>query len=189
MADDDGQAADLLTDAVNADGDKGKTTTADNKSTDDKGSTTSTGTTETATPWDDLGAFEDVKKRLEFARTWEKRAKDNAAAAKKLADIEEASKTETQKLQDRLTATENDLAEYRLRDIRATAARQAGLDPEMADFLTATDPETALTQAKTLAKRVQPAKPDLRQGARPNPKAPDDMNAWLRKAAGYTNAP
>lgn len=151
--------------------------------------TATTTTAATAHPWDDLGSFDDVKKRLEFARTWEKRAKDNAAKAKKFDDLEEASKTETQKLTERLAAAEKDLNEYRLRDIRAKAAREAGLDADMADFMTAADEETARTQAKTLAKRVQPAKPDLRQGARPNQKPSQDMNTWLRRQAGYDHAP
>ncbi|HEX5119845.1 MAG TPA: DUF4355 domain-containing protein [Pseudonocardiaceae bacterium] len=166
-----------------------KGTTSPDKPTTDTTSATSTGKAETASPWDDLGSYEDVKKRLEFARTWEKRAKDNASAAKKLADIEEAAKTETQKLQDRLTAAETELGQHRVREIRAKAARDAGLDADMAEFLTADEPEAAIAQAKSLAKRVQPPKPDLRQGARQNAKAPDDMNAWLRKAAGYNSAP
>lgn len=147
------------------------------------------GAAATANPWDQLGSFDDVKKRLDFARTWEKRAKDNADAAKKLAAIEESQKTETQKLTDRLSAAETELAEHRIRDVRASAAREAGLDPDMAQFLTESEPETALAQAKTLAKKLTPGKPDLRQGARATAKAPEDMNAWLRRAAGYDRTP
>lgn len=174
MADDDTDAQQLLTDAVNAN--------QQDTATTPPATTTKAGT---ASPWDDLGSFDDVKKRLEHARTWEKRAKENADAAKKLADIEEASKTEAQKLQDRLAATEKELTEHRVRDIRARAAREAGLDADMAEFLTASDAESALTQAKALAKRIQPAKPDLRQGARQAAQPKEDTNAWLRRAAGY----
>jgi len=140
----------------------------------------------TANPWDELGSFDDVKRSLEFSRTWEKRAKENA---KKLAEIEESQKTEAQKLQDRLKAAETELTEHRVRDIRARAAREAGLDSDMAEFLTATEAETALKQAKALAKRVQPAKVDLRQGSRQPARAQDDANAWLRRAAGYDRTP
>lgn len=171
MSDEDTEAQQLLSDAVNADT---ATKAAD-----------TTGKAATATPWDDLGPYEDVKKRLEHARTWEKRAKENADAAKKLTEIEEANKTEAQKLQDRLAETEKELSEHRVRDIRARAAREAGLDADMAEFLTATEPETALSQAKALAKRVQPTKPDLRQGARQTTQPKEDVNAWLRRAAGY----
>lgn len=174
MSDEDNDAQQLLTDAVNA----GQQTTTTN-------TTDTTQKTGTASPWDDLGSYDDVKKRLEHARTWEKRAKENADAAKKLADIEEASKTEAQKLQDRLAAAENELTEHRVNAIRARAARDAGLDSDMAEFLTATEAETALTQAKALAKRIQPAKADLRQGARQTTQPKEDMNAWLRRAAGY----
>lgn len=174
MADDETDAQQLLTDAVNADQ---QTTTTKTTDTTTKAAT--------ASPWDDLGSYDDVKKRLEHARTWEKRAKENSDAAKKLADIEEANKTEAQKLQDKLAAAEKELSEHRVRDIRARAAKDAGLDADMAEFLTATEPETALAQAKTLAKRLQPAKADLRQGARQATQPKEDMNAWLRRAAGY----
>jgi hypothetical protein len=175
MSDDSTDAQQLLTDAVNA-----------NQQDTAPKPTDTTPKAATATPWDDLGSFDDVKKRLEHSRTWEKRAKENADAAKKLADIEEASKTEAQKLQDRLAAAETELTEHRVRDIRARAAREAGLDTDMAEFLTASEPDTALAQAKALAKRVQPAKPDLRQGARTATQTKEDPNAWLRRAAGYT---
>lgn len=174
MADDDNDAAQLLSDAVDADK-KDKAPQSQAPAT----------TAATASPWDDLGNYEDVKKRLEFSRTWEKRAKENADAAKKLADIEEANKTEAQKLQDRLAEAEKELTEHRVRAIRASAAKEAGLDGDMAEFLTATEPDTALKQAKALAKRVQPAKVDLRQGARQPTQPKDDANAWLRRAAGY----
>jgi len=45
-----------------------------------------------------------------FARQHEKRAKENAEAAKRLADLEEAGKTEAQKLTDRATAAEQKAA-------------------------------------------------------------------------------
>lgn len=174
MADEGNSAQQTTTETTDANQTDTATATAD-----------TTAKAETASPWDELGKFDDVKKRLDFSRTWEKRAKENADAAKRLADIEEASKTETQKLQDRLKAAETELSEHRVRDIRARAAREAGLDADMAEFLTASEPETALAQAKALAKRVQPAKPDLRQGARQPTQTKEDVNAWLRRAAGY----
>lgn len=176
MSDEDTQAQTMLADAVNADQ---KPANQDGKST------TTTKDTATASPWDELGSFEDVKKQLSHARQWEKRAKDNADAAKRLADIEESRKTESQKLTDRVTAAEKELGEYRVREIRQNAAREAGLDLDMAQFLTESEPESALKQAKVLAKKLNTVRPDLKQGARPSAKEPQDMNAWLRRQAGY----
>jgi hypothetical protein len=162
--------------------------------TDSAGTTaTTTATTATDTAATASGDGTDWKAQTEkwraLARKHENAAKDNAAAAQKLAELEESQKTDQQKLADRLAATEKERDEYRIRDIRATAARDAGLDADLVQFLTATDAETALAQAKALAKRLAPAKPDLRQGARTPAKAPDDMNAWLRHAAGYNRTP
>lgn len=53
------------------------------------------------------------------ARKWEKLAKDNSNAAKRLTEIEEASKTELQKAQERADAAEKRAAEFESRDQRA----------------------------------------------------------------------
>jgi hypothetical protein len=179
MSDDDSEAQQLLDTAVNAGKDGAPAAPP----------ATTAGAAETASPWDALGSYEDVKKRLEHARTWEKRAKENGDAAKRLTEIEESQKTEQQKLTDRLTAAEQELAGHRIREIRAQAARDAGLDADMAQFLTESEPDAALAQAKVLAKKLQPGKPDLRQGPRTTAKAPEDMNTWLRRATGHQRTP
>ena len=46
------------------------------------------------------------------ARKWEARAKENSKAADRLSEIEEANKTEAQKVADRLAAAEAKVAEY-----------------------------------------------------------------------------
>ena len=68
------------------------------------------------------------------ARKWESRAKDNLASAKanedaarRLAEIEEAQKTEAQKAQERLDAAEKRAAELELRSIRAEVAAEKGV--------------------------------------------------------------
>jgi hypothetical protein len=169
-------------------------TTATTTGSTDTG-TTATGTADTATSDTGTATGTDTdwqaqaEKWRTLSRKHETAAKANADAAKKLADIEDAQKTETQKLSDRLAAAEKELGEHRIRDIRMKAAREAGLDADMADFLTATEPDAALAQAKVLAKKVQPAKPDLKQGARTTAKPSEDMNAWLRRKAGYDTTP
>ena len=50
------------------------------------------------------------------ARKWEARAKENSEAATKLTAIEEASKTEAQKLADRAAAAEKRVAEFESRE-------------------------------------------------------------------------
>ena len=46
------------------------------------------------------------------SREWERRAKANAEAAKKLADIEESSKSESQRSSDRISELERQVADY-----------------------------------------------------------------------------
>lgn len=68
------------------------------------------------------------------ARKWESRAKQNLAdakanegAAQRLAEIEEAQKTEAQKAQERLDAAEKRAAELELRAARAEVAATKGV--------------------------------------------------------------
>src|SRR5689334_10984431 len=55
--------------------------------------------------------------------------------AKQWEEYQESQKTEQQKLEDRLRKQEEDLAEYRLRDLKSDIARQFELDSEDADLL------------------------------------------------------
>lgn len=73
------------------------------------------------------------------AREWEAKAKQNASAAKKLAALEGANKSETQKLTDRVTAAETSAADWRGK-YQALVAKQAILDA--ANSANSTDPET-----------------------------------------------
>lgn len=108
------------------------------------------------------------------ARENEKRAKANADAAKRLADIEEAQKTEAQKAAERLAAAEKDAADARAEALRLRIATKYGISEDDADtFLTGTDEESLTRQAERLAKLAKtegnppPApRPDLSQGAR-----------------------
>lgn len=54
------------------------------------------------------------------ARKWEARAKENTSAAQRLAEIEEASKTEEQKRAERIAALESELSTYKTREQVAT---------------------------------------------------------------------
>jgi hypothetical protein len=173
------------------------TTDTDDTTTDTTAAgTIGTGTTASTAAVDDgTSATTDIEalrtradKWKALARKHEQQAKSNAAAAQELAAIKESQKTEHQKLADKLAAAEKELAGYRLNEMRTQAVREAGMDADMAEFLTATDPDSAAKQAKTLARRLAPPKPNLQQGARPTAAAvSQDMNAWLRRQTGHAS--
>ncbi|GAA0632210.1 hypothetical protein GCM10010174_61530 [Kutzneria viridogrisea] len=131
----------------------------------------------------------EAEKWKTLSRRHEATAKANAAAAQELASIKEQQKTAEQKLNDRLAAVQVELATYKTRETRTNAVVAAGLPPEMAEYLTEVEPDSALEQAKRLAKHLKASEPkppaDLRQGARgAQVQAADDPNAWIRRMAG-----
>jgi len=133
----------------------------------------------------------DAEKWRALARKHEAAAKQNAAAARELDQIRDAQKTAEQKLNDQLAAAQVELAQHRTREVRTSAAIQAGLPADMAEYLTEVEPEAALEQAKRLAERLKPGStgparvPDARQGAVGAPaRQGDDPNAWIRRLAG-----
>lgn len=138
--------------------------------TNPEGETTATETDAGGGQWAELFAGEDpakVRKALDHAREWEKRAKANADAAKKLTEFEDAQKTEAQKLQDqyeeaigRASRAENDLARERV-------ARKHGLDDDLLQFLTGETEEELEARAKVLAERLGERK--TAQARRPDP--------------------
>ena len=88
------------------------------------------------------------------ARKWESRAKQNLAdakanegAAQRLAEIEEAQKTEAQKAQERLEAAEKRAAELELRAARAEVAATKGVP---ANLLTGSTQEELEASADAL---------------------------------------
>ncbi|MFE3051597.1 hypothetical protein [Nocardia sp. NPDC059239] len=102
---------------------------------------------------DDLRAA--LSKSKEFARTWEKRAKDNAGAAKELAEIKDAQKTDAEKVADALANAKAEVDAIPAKVAEALRAHLRGLHPDITDeqaelYLTATDPELLLKQATGL---------------------------------------
>lgn len=89
------------------------------------------------------------------AREQEKRAKDNADAAKRLADIEESQKSEAQKVADRMKTLEEQLAGAQRDALRFKVASKFQIGDEDADlFLTGSDEETLTKQAERLVSRT-----------------------------------
>lgn len=119
----------------------------------------------------------------EKAREQEKRAKANADAAARLAEIEEAQKTEAQKLAEARDAALSEAQAAKAEAMRLRIATKFGISEDDADtFLTGSDEETLTKQAERLSKLAQPAedkgvpgpRPDLSQGARDTPASGGD---------------
>lgn len=124
----------------------------------------------TAAPAEDAAAEDTTEQKkptetVEFwkskAREQEKRAKENAAAAKRLADLEESQKSETQKLLERAEAAEGVAyalkAAEEIRDIKAKVSKQTGVP---ADVLRGSDLDEIEAHAASLkALLPEPRKP------------------------------
>lgn len=112
-----------------------------------------------------------VAKLRKEAAKYRTEAKANAEAAKKLAEIEEANKTEQEKQAERLAELEREAQQARAEALRFKIASKFGVSDEDADlFLTGTDEETLTRQAERLAARSEDAgkprtpRPDPNQG-------------------------
>lgn len=137
-------------------------------------------TTDTNTPEPDGKAPEETQKETDWeakyrdaiahSREWEKRAKENKAAADELAELKENSLTETEKLTRRAEKAEKALADYKAAE-QANQWRQAAAEKHgvPASLLTASDEETIGKQAEALAewktKLFKPTAPKIHNPA------------------------
>lgn len=125
------------------------------------------------------------------AREQEKRAKDNATAATRLAEIEEANKSEADKATERLNKAEQRAAEAEAKALRREVALEHKLSKEDADLLDALTDEDAM---RRFAERLATANEDEaaaekdkrkknnvspREGETPSSTV-DARRAWLR---------
>lgn len=147
--------------------------------------TTATETTATTATTADSATTETPKptETVEFwkqkARDQEKRAKDNADAARRLAEIEESKKTDDQKAADRLKAIEDRAAAAERRAVRFELAAEFGLTPDDAKVLEHVESEDGMREiAQRLAtKAAQEKKQGNRvpgEGTTPTAKAGDE---------------
>ena len=123
--------------------------------------------------------------RKEAAR-YRTEAKANADAATRLAELEEAQKTETQKLADAKTAAEKDAADARADALRWRVAAKHSISDEDAElFLTGTDEETLTKQAERLSGRASERKKNgnvvPKEGMTSHPPQTDDMREFTRQ--------
>ena len=146
--------------------------------------------TETATEGSEPNPTETVEFWKQKAREQEKRAKDNSAAAKRLAEFEDAQKSETEKAADRIAKAEAEISTVpakvasALRDHLVTLHE---LDPEDAElFLTASEPELLLKQVTRLlgqSDKRQRKNHVPREGENPSAASSDEA-AYARKLFG-----
>jgi len=102
------------------------------------------------------------------AKKWEQRAKENSTAAQRLAALEEAQKTEAQKLAERAEAAEKERDAMRLETLRARVAITKGVPADLVDRLRGDTEDDLAEDADRLLALIQPGKPrgDVAQGPR-----------------------
>ena len=120
------------------------------------------------------------------AREQEKRAKANADAATKLAEIEQAQKSESERSADRIKQLETEVQNAQTEALRFKVASQFGIGDEDADlFLTASDEETLKKQAERLAAREGERKNNgnyvAREGAVSTAPPEDEMREFTKQ--------
>ena len=114
------------------------------------------------------------------------KAKENADAAKRLAEIEEASKSESEKIADRIAKAESEVASVPAKvsaALREHLVELHGIEADDAElFLTASDPETLLKQVSRLVgqsgKRNKNRVP--REGTNQSSSGDDSMREFAR---------
>lgn len=139
----------------------------------------------------------EVEKWRALARKHEARAKENASAAARLAEIEEASKSDAQKAAEARAAAEQDAAEARAELARTRALLKYGLSEEDADLLGSGTPEEIDARAGRLAERLKAAAPPPPPAAPPatglgkvgTPVGEVDLHAQLKAAQEARNIP
>lgn len=117
--------------------------------------TTDTESQETTTP--DLAS--ELEKWKSLARKNEQRAKENATAAQKLAEIEDANKSELEKLSERAAAAEARAAQIELAATRNEIALEKGLTPSQAKRLVGATREELSADADELLADLKVSKP------------------------------
>ena len=123
------------------------------------------------------------------AREQEKRAKENAEAAKRLEALEEAQKSEAEKSADRLSKAEATATEASSRADRAEVALEKGLTLSQAKRLVGNTREELLADAdellKDIGKQQSQGNRAPREGQTSKPQSGDeDRRAFVRQLTG-----
>ena len=127
----------------------------------------------------------EAEKWKALARKHEEAAKTNAGAAKRITEIEEASKTETQKLAERAEAAEKAAAAAQREMSRLRVLSEVSLPADLHEFVVGDDEDELRAKAQKLAAQftAEQRSVDVGQGPRGSTVAPD-MNTFIRQAAG-----
>lgn len=99
------------------------------------------------------------------ARKWEARAKENSGAASKLAEIEEANKSEAQKLQEQLASLQERAATAERDRERLAVIAKHGIPVEYHDLVHGTDAESLEASAAKVAALIQTKAPAQQDAA------------------------
>jgi len=94
------------------------------------------------------------------ARKWEQRAKANKDAAARLQELEDAQKSEQEKLAEKLTVTEKRAVEAELRAARLEVATSKGLPMASVKFLTGNTPDELAASADELLGLLKQDEPE-----------------------------
>ena len=130
------------------------------------------------------------KLRAEAAK-YRKEAKANAEAAARLAQIEDAQKTEAQRAAEALAAAQRDAEQARAEALRLKVGVAHGLPPELVSRLQGSTEEELAADAANLLPLIKPATPTPATAPQPAPvsgtvppveQEPQDLNAWLRNS-------
>jgi len=141
----------------------------------------------------------EVEKWKALARKNEAQAKANADAAKKLAALEEAGKTESERMAERLNLAERERDEAKAVILRSTVAAEKGINPAMAKFLpgvtreeleASSDEYIAAQPAPEAPAAPVPGRPKerMRPGAVPAASTTDLSPGADRLRAAYANS-
>lgn len=140
-----------------------------------------------ATEGQEVDLTAEVEKWKALARKSETRAKENSAAAKRLAEIEEAGKTEAEKAADRIAKAEAEVAAVptKVADALRDAIVALGVVSEDRKvLLTATEPEALLAQVKAIrgleSDRKKQGNHVPNEGINPKPGGDDGMREFAR---------
>ena len=126
-----------------------------------------------------------VKKLRDEAAKYRKEAKANAEAASRLAEIEEAQKSEAEKAADRVRQLESEVEEARRESLRFRVASEFGIPTDKAELLlTGSDEETMRKQAEALRADTDQRKTNSnvvpKEGRTTREPAEDEMRAFAR---------
>lgn len=106
----------------------------------------------------------EYEKTLAHARKHETRAKENAAAAKELADLKKSQMTEVEKANTERDELAQRLADAEARSVRSDAARKYSLTDEDLALLDGVPADKFDARAKALSERIKAAAPAGKSG-------------------------